>query len=114
MTDALEIADDIGRWVAFLGFVYVWARWGTSTRWTRYWDTRAIFVLLGACTVVTGYAVFVSFFPQGAAARVVAAAVAWLILAGSAVFLAVGYEVEQAKARDRERARAGTHWSDGA
>ncbi len=101
MTDTLEIADDIGRWIGFLFFAYVWVRWGTSTRWTRYWDTRALFVLFGACTTVSGYAVFVGFFPPGATARIVAAAVAWLVISGSAVFLAVGYEVEQYRARRR-------------
>lgn len=113
MTDTLEIADDIGRWIGFLFFVYVWIRWGTSTDWTRYWDTRALFVLFGTCSVVTGYAVFVSFFETGDLARIIAAAVTWLVISASAVFLAVGYEVEQKRARARSRARAGAHWSDG-
>jgi hypothetical protein len=106
MTDALEIADDIGRWIGCLGFMYIWVRFGLSTRWTRYWDTRAIFVLLGTCSIVNFYAVFVLFFPPGAAARVAAAAVTWLVIAGAAVFLVVGFEIEQKKARDQDRPRA--------
>jgi peptidoglycan/LPS O-acetylase OafA/YrhL len=102
----VDYVDDVAAVLVPAVFLYVWVRWSTSTKWRRYYDTRAIFTLYGVIVLVTIW---------GVAARAHlllsewlpwVGAVAWVLILGAGVFLLVGYEVEQARARRRNREHA--------
>ena len=102
----LESIANVGRVLAGVAFLYVWVRWAYVVRWGKWWDTRALFILFSTLWVVTLFAVAnnlgyvpVEWLPWVAAA-------VWVVVAGTGLFLAVGFEVEQRKAKRRRAAKA--------
>lgn len=110
----VEFVDDVARVLAAVFFLWVWIRFGTSTRWWLFWDTRALFILFTVLFLVVFYSVMIGLWPPGSDQRVIVAAVVWVIVAGAAGFLAVGYEVEQRRARRQDDAEHCAELNQGA
>lgn len=103
---SLETVGDAGRIAAGAVFLYVWVRWSFTTKWGKWWDTRALFILFLTIWAVILFAVVnnaLGWIPPEWLPLV--AAIIWFTVFGSGLFLAIGYEVEQRKAA-RRRAEA--------
>jgi uncharacterized membrane protein len=102
----LETVANGGRVLAGATFLYVWVRWAIVVRWGKWWDTRALFILFSTIWVVILFAVAnnLGYVPVEWLPWV--AAIVWIVVSASGVFLAVGFEFEQRKAKQRRRDRA--------
>jgi hypothetical protein len=102
---SLEDVANGGRVLAGVVFFYVWVRWAIVVRWGKWWDTRALFILFSTLWVVTLFAVAnnLGFIP--ASWLPAAAAAVWVVVSATGLFLAVGFEFEQRKAKERRAAR---------
>ena len=98
--------DDVangGRVLAGAVFFYVWLRWAIAVRWGRWWDTRALFILFSTIWVVILFAVANNLGLLHKDWLPWVAAGVWIVVCGSGLFLAIGFEFEQRKARQRRR-----------
>jgi len=100
----MMFVDDVARIVALLAFLYFTVRFLTSSRWWTHFDTTAIAVLCGVIAGVLAFAIGANAGWFDGSRDYVAAAI-YSVIAAAAVFLAVGYEVEQRRARRAELAR---------
>lgn len=96
--------DDVAAGLVPAVFLYVWLRWAIATRWTRYYDTRAIFTLYGVIVLVSTWGIAARAHLFLAEWLPWVGAIAWLMILGAGIFLLVGFEVEQARARAHRRA----------
>lgn len=108
----IQYVDDAARVVALLAFLYFTVRFLTSSQWWTHFDTTAIAVLCGVCGGVLAFAIGANAGWFDGSRDYIAAAI-YVVIAAAALFLAVGYEVEQRRARRARRARVMTHPSDG-
>lgn len=95
----INYVDDVMRIATAVIFLWVFLRWSTSTRWWEWWDTRALFTVFMSIAVVSGWSVLIAanLIPEWLKPWI--SAVAWSLIGGSGLFLAIGYEREQWRAR---------------
>jgi len=93
-----------GRVVAGVVFFYVWLRWAIAVRWGRWWDTRALFILFSTIWVVILFAIAnnLGLLPESWLESI--AVGVWVLVVGSGLFLAIGFEFEQRRAKARREA----------
>jgi hypothetical protein len=108
----LESIANGGRVLAGVSFFYVWVRWAFVVRWGKWWDTRALFILFSAIWVVILFAVAINMGLLPEAWFPWVAALVWVVVAGSGLFLAVGFEFEQRRARRRREAKTDSALTD--
>jgi hypothetical protein len=102
----IYLVDDVMRVLSAVVFLWVFLRWSTSTRWWHWWDTRALFVLFASIAIVTGWSVLAAAGAIPEWLKPWVAAFTWSLVGGSGVFLAIGYEREQWRARQKRRVPA--------